>query len=414
LNQQSHKKIIDKIAAIIHNQPLASAIHDAAASALRCPFIHIVDANNVWDVFNRSLDAAIRDIENHPRGKLFRRLIKYGPHHPDDPESLTSNSESTLSDPECGLCVQFIFSHMVNRFKGELAELLSIEPCLELIHKLINEALLPKGVNLYWGDMVRERRRIRTMSGEFNERWGSFTKGADGLIVGQTSSRGVNSGNVLKIYGVIEVKSMSLSKRKVLGQIDSHISRLDGGVKLEAMVWPPDRISLSSVLRIIVVPSTWKLSREWHSVKTDRGRKIVLPEPSEPRIQTRVERLRPNLWRIKLAWSQELLEQAAYEMTFWYMSQVGKHVYTKKSLPKGWEYMTPDEAGYNAIKMMLYHIPLRYISERQSRLAVKLYNVYSFGYPLGVDSKDMLWPEDFPDNNRNGSGHKIRTPIRSS
>jgi len=68
--------------------------------------------------------------------------------------------------------------------------------------------------------------------------------------------------------------------------------------------------------------------------------------------------------------------------------------------------MMPEEAGYNAIKMMLHYIPLRYISERQDRLAIRLYNVYSFGYPLGVDSKDILWPEDFPDNNGNTNGHK--------
>jgi hypothetical protein len=57
--------------------------------------------------------------------------------------------------------------------------------------------------------------------------------------------------------------------------------------------------------------------------------------------------------------------------------------------------MTPDEAGCNAIKMMLYYVPLRPIKPRQARLAVKLYNIYSFGYPLGVGSKSMLWPEDF-------------------
>jgi hypothetical protein len=399
LNRQSPKKTIEKIDSIIHNQPLASAIHKSVASALSCPFIYIFDGNSVWDMFKRSLDAAIRDIEEHPRGKLFRRLIEYGPHHPDDPESLTSDSECTLSDPECGLCVQFIFSHMVNRFKGELAELLSLEPCLELVHQLQNEGVLPKGVNLYWGDMVQERRRTRSIRGKLIARWGSFTKGADGLIIEQMSSQHVNSDYQLKIQGVIEVKSMPLSKKKVLAQINSHISRLNGGVKLRGMIWHNNQISFSSVLRIMVVPSTWKLSREWHSVKTNRGRKIVLPEPSEPQIQTRVEEMQPNFWKIILAWSQESLNQAAYEMTFWYMSQVGKHIYAEKSLPKRWEYMTPEEAGYNAIKMMLYYIPLRYITERQARLAIKLYNVYSFGYPLGIDSKDMLWPEDFLGNN---------------
>ena len=59
--------------------------------------------------------------------------------------------------------------------------------------------------------------------------------------------------------------------------------------------------------------------------------------------------------------------------------------------------MTPEQAGYNAIKMMLYYMSLRYISRRQELRATKLYNVYFFGYPLGVDSKVMLWSEDLPD-----------------
>jgi hypothetical protein len=58
--------------------------------------------------------------------------------------------------------------------------------------------------------------------------------------------------------------------------------------------------------------------------------------------------------------------------------------------------MSPAEAGYNAIKQMLYYMPLRrrFLSKRKTGLAVRLYNVYSFGYPLGIDSKKMLWPED--------------------
>lgn len=60
--------------------------------------------------------------------------------------------------------------------------------------------------------------------------------------------------------------------------------------------------------------------------------------------------------------------------------------------------MAPEEAGYNAIKMMLYYILLRRLSKRAERLATRLYNVYCFGYPLGVDSDEMLWPEDIRAN----------------
>lgn len=333
------------------------------------------------------MDAAIRDIEKHPRGKLFQRLIEHGPHHPDDPESMTSDGEGVLSDPECGSCVEFIFSHMVNRFKGELAELLAIEHCINLA----NQLQLPDDIKLYMGDMVQERIRISAVKTGYVTRWGNFTKGADGLIVAESK-------NKLVIHVVIEIKSMNLTMKKALTQIERHIVRLNGGVKLGERIWHPKQICYSNVHRIVVVPSTWKLSREWQSIETDQGRTLVFPETEDPLIQTAVEKLQSDVWRIKLAWSQEALEQAAYEMTFWYMSQVGKHIYSRKDLPKEWEDMTPEEAGYNAIKMMLYYLPLRYLSQRQTRLATKLYNVYSFGYPLGVDSKKMLWPEDFPGN----------------
>ncbi len=395
----------EKIASMIGNRVLASAIRRSVASSLGCPFVHLVDGKTVQDIFERSLDAAIRDIEEHPRGKLFRRLIEYGPHNPDEPKALTSDGETTLSDHECGSCVEFIYSHMVNRFKGELAELLALEPCVALIHRFKQERHLPSGVHLYWGEMVQERRRTRKASVEKRIRWAAFTKGADGLLVGQVRIQQGEPQSLLRIHGIVEVKSMARSKRKVLEQINSHIMRLNGGVKLGIREWSPDDVALfkntkkddPGLIHIMVIPSTWKLSRKWRSVENDNGRTIILPELSEPPVRTRVEELEPNLWKITLAWSQEAISQAAYEMTFWYMSQVGRHVYTKKSKPKGWEHMTPEKAGYNAIKMMLYYIPLRYISKRQERLAIRLYNVYCFGYPLGIDSKEMLWPEDFPD-----------------
>ncbi len=384
-----------KIASVIGNPFLASAIHKSISLALGNPFVHVVTGKTVWDIFKHTLDAAIRDIEKHPRGKLFRRLIEYGLHNPDEPKALVSDEKTTLSDPECGICVEFIYSHMVNRFKGELAELLAIELCIILIQQLQNKGHLHPKVHLYWGEMIQERRRRPHL--KVNTMWGGFTKGADGLLIKQLSRRNIEVNNKYRIRGIFEVKSMRQNNNKVLEQITRHIKRLNGGVKLGEKEYSQHDLEVkSNMLRFIVTPSTWKLSRIWKSVITEKGRKIVLSEPEQPLIQKSPEKLDVNTWGITLLWSQEAIEQAAYEMTFWYMSQVGKYIYSSKSLPKGWEYMTPEEAGYNAIKMMLYYIPLRYITERQHRLLTKLYNVYSFGYPLGVDSNEMLWPEDFP------------------
>lgn len=359
----------------------------------------------LWDIFNQSLDAAIRDIEDHPRGKLFRRLIEFGPHNPSESEILIDNKETTLSDSECGSCLEFIFSFMINRFKGELAELLALDPCIKLVQQLQQNGSLPSGNQFFWGDAIQERRKLRK-DNDVEMGWGNFTKGADALLVKQEKSPESKSQNRLKILGVFEVKSMMVSKRKVITQINRHVTRLYGGVKLAEKEWSSYNLNIppcgttekdeSDLLRVMIMPSIWKLSRNWFSVETEWGRSMEFPKPSDPPVQSEMIELEPNLWKIKLAWSQEALNQAAYEMTFWYMSQVGKRVYHTKKMPKDWENKTPEQAGYNAIKMMLYYILMSCSTKRHKRLATRLYNVYSFGYPLGVDSKVMLWPEDFP------------------
>ena len=384
--------VIFQIANIIHHEPLAHALYDSIRAALDTSEVVKLGAQSAWEVFEQSLKAAIRDIESHPRGQLLRRLIEYGPLNPDDPQAEPTDGQTTLSDFECAQCVEFIFSHMINRFKGELAELLAIQPCLELARHLQSENILPSNITFYMGDMVGERRQLKTGSGDTEVRWGGFTKGADGLMVvrGQKGSE-----NSLTICGVIEVKSMRLSKRRLVAQINQHIARLAGGVRLDAQLWEPEHIRIESPLQVMVIPSTWRLNRSWQMVPTDNGDMLVLPKPEESPITTQTEQVGPRAYKIRLAWSQEALNQAAYAMTFWYMSQIGKFIYASKDLPPEWSDMTPAEAGYNAIKMMLYYMPLRYLPKRQELLAIKLYNVYSFGYPLGIDAKDMLWPEDF-------------------
>src|SRR5215213_5272137 len=378
---------VDRMARIFGNRKLAEAIYQSIDVALKSSYVQLAGGKSVWDIFERSLKAAIREIENHPRGELFRRLIEFGP-HTDGPEVVESDNKTLLSDPECGSCVDFIYSHMVNRFKGELAELLALEPCINLIDELKQRGHISSGVRLFWGDLIQEK-NIKSESEESTTSWGHFTKGADGLlaeIVGKVQES-------IEVQGIVEVKSMHRSAKKIISQINSHIARLGGGIRLGTDSWTPENITFTRLARVMILPSTWKISREWRIVKTDRGSTLVFPEPSDPPTKTKVQEIESDLWKITLAWSQEVLSEAAFEMTFWYMSQVGRNVYSKKEMPKTWSYMTPEEAGYNAIKQALFFIPTRYISERQMRLAVKLYNIYGYGYPLGSDARNIASPK---------------------
>ena len=395
------QETIENISSFIFNFPMAESLFQSIESGLRKQAVHFAGGDTVWDVFKHSLDAAIKDIEDDPRGVLFKRLIRYGPHTDTDSHALTGDSKTILSDPEWGKCVEFIFSYMINRFKGELAELLGIQPCLELVEKLKKENRLPGDVHVYWGDAIRQYSRIKGKNDKNHPIWGRPVKGADGLLVEYIPGPEPGSKKKVKIHGIVEIKSMTVSKRKVLEQIDRHALRLSGGLELLKYNFSGENVEIAStgLVKIMIIPSNWKLSREFHfEDDNDGSRKMVFPEHGHPGINNEIIELGPGFFRITLAWSKEALEQGGYEMTYGYMAEVGQHVYSNpgEELPEAWKGMSPAEAGYNAIKQSLYYMPLRgrFLSERKTNLAIRLYNVYSFGYPLGIDSKKMLWPED--------------------
>lgn len=381
---------VDKIAPILGRRPIAKAVCRSISAGLNTSGVHLVKGTSEWDIFDASLQGAIRDIEEHDRGILLKRLIEFGPHDPGKRRVVRSDGKTLLSDPECELAVNFIFYHMVNRFKGELAELLAIEPCLLLMQRMRNENRLSSSTQLYWGDVIGERRRL---SGAHNS-FGAFTKGADGLLVNE-QHRAV--GSTLEVEAIVEVKSMRVAKKRLHRQLAHHRSRLRGGLRLADHEYAARQVECDRdhVTSIAVLPARWKLDRRSRYVKTDTGKHLEFWELDEPPVDTEYANLGARSREITLAWSEEAIEQAAFEMTYWYMSQVGEHIYSKKPLPKGWEAMTPLDAGYNAIKNALYYFPLRPLPESKARRAIKLYNVYGFGYPRGAESKGMLWPEDF-------------------
>src|SRR4051812_1997968 len=109
-------KTVRKIAKIVSNQPLAGAIYRSVNAGIRSGSAYIAKEGTVWDVFQHSLNGAIRDINEHQRGKLFQRLLEYGVNRSEDSEFLFSDGKTILSDPEWRSCVDFIYSHMITRF----------------------------------------------------------------------------------------------------------------------------------------------------------------------------------------------------------------------------------------------------------------------------------------------------------
>ncbi len=338
-------------------------------------------------IFHQALETAICDIESHPRGDLFQEFLRKGPY--ENTGAIPSNLyKHRLSDEQTASVITFVYSHMVNCFKGAVAELLAAVPCCRILKRLKSEGLLAENAKLYVGDVVGVHRPNHK----------GILKGADLHILIEESHRYVT------VAGVAEVKSYFKSAKSLTKQLNGHVSRTRNGLLLGNVDYSPKQVRIgygkkSQIVRITVLPDNWKLPRSFRFEPTGNNR-LLLVDPGFPQKQENlIIRIRDDDWQITLKWSKEALAAAAYEMTFWYMRKIGEVIYSN-GVPEEWAEMTPAEAGSNAAKMMLYYSILRCRTERESQRAIALYNSYGFGYALGMNFKnaagkrEMLWPED--------------------
>ncbi len=369
---------------------LAKDVESALQAALRGGAV-FPDAREPLAIFRQSLTASIRDIESHPRGRRFQEFLLKGPFE-DVGQIPTDLVAHRLSDGDCAAAITFIYSHMVNCFKGAVAELLAAEPCLHLLRRLQQEGELPPNARLYAGDSVAIHRT----------RGKGFLKGADQyILIEGKKPEGVSN---MTLAGLTEVKSYFQSESRLRKQLDQHRRRAKRGLQVLGIDYPAEKVNVGygkdqRVVRIAVLPSDWKLPRSFQ-FKDSVGARALHVDPGEPpQNDDEITHISNDEWRITLRWSKEALAQAAYEMTFWYMEKIGEVVYSE-CVPKNWEEMTPAEAGRNAAKMMLYYAILRCRTIREQQRAIAVYNTYGFGYALGMSYKnaqgrrEMLWPQD--------------------
>ncbi|MFH1313192.1 MAG: hypothetical protein ABIJ00_08175 [Candidatus Eisenbacteria bacterium] len=342
-------------------------------------------------IFRQALADSIRNIESHPRGRLFQEFLLKGPY--EDVGEIPAESVShRLSDADCAAAITFIYSHMVDCFKGAVTELLATKPCSALLRRLQKEGGLPPNARLYVGDSVAVHKA----------RGKGLLKGADQHIVIEEGGSGWASR--ITVAGLTEVKSYVRSQSRLREQIDKHLLRAKRGLRVIGVDYPAEKVNAGygkdgRILRIAVLPSTWRLPRSFRFEDSKGGRTLHVDPGKPQRKEDEIKQIDSNEWRITLRWSKEALAEAAYEMTFWYMEKIGEVIYSECK-PKGWEEMTPAQAGRNAAKMMLYYAILRCRTTREEQRAVALYNTYGYGYAIGMNyrnaegRREMLWPQD--------------------
>ena len=67
------------------------------------------------------------------------------------------SEQGDLTVKQIGHCLDFIMSHMITTFQGDLAEFLSVKICADAIDVRKREGRLPLNATLVWGGDIRER-----------------------------------------------------------------------------------------------------------------------------------------------------------------------------------------------------------------------------------------------------------------
>ncbi|QQR72941.1 MAG: hypothetical protein IPJ17_15810 [Holophagales bacterium] len=345
------------------------------------------------DLFRSAVARAIRAIHAKDADGLMPQFLAKGPYF-DAGEIPQERMADFLSDESVAAAIRFIHSSAINSFQGALAELLAVGPVCAIVERVFGS----NSPRVFCGDTVLARK----------PRIGSWGKAADLHLL---DVQGEGTLAEAFVRGVVEVKSYITTPEKLRFQVAQHLKRPSRGLLVQGHEISMERVRPdpkgSPPIEIMVVPSDWALSRE---ICFDRdGDRIFLAQVPviPPQELDRIEMLEEGRWLVTLRWSQEALASVAYEMTFWYLGQLGQLAYGEDR-PRGWEDLPPEEAGREAAKMMLYYSILRARTTREASRAIALFNSYGFGYALGahfVDHKGTrqeLFFEDLEQIAQNG------------
>lgn len=211
---------------------------------------------------------------------------------------------SRLRDGEVIRLFEFIYSSMVNKFKGELGEVLA-RPSL-----LAFQRMLPQTPELVLGPEIASRQSRR--NGWYPAADALYCLGGDGGI---------------EIVAVAEVKSKATPLADMRQQVESNILRLRRGMRLRGAEIPPDsiRVRTRNGASIPIARADGAIAREIETLMVIPLRAATSEVP--------VPHSEAPVWLAELPWRQNDITEAAYRLMSWYFSRVGPKVFYHRAAP---------------------------------------------------------------------------------
>lgn len=274
-----------------------------------------------WQAFEKTTRDLTRKLEQDPIAS--ERLLRF------------VTASHGLKNAEIRSALEYIYSHLVNKYQGALGEFLAARELSVWLSERVAREELGIEILLATGADILERSTDRTST-----RW---LKGADGLLL-----VGDDDLENLFIAGVVEIKSFSTKLGAISRQLEAHVSRLQHGLRLGSHFYPPERLA----------PVWWHKKQGWQIGTEEADWRRILRILVSPRSRSIPEYggQIPSLYHhIALPVSKPTLAATAYELTVRFLEGIGATAYATSS---PWPEMTPEEASYNAAKEALYHILL--------------------------------------------------------
>lgn len=304
-----------------------------------------------------------RDFESHPLRDQFIQLLQ---------------DERELLDDQIPPLVEYLYSSVVNNFKGEIAELLA----RPVIHRYARRFTFPVALISGWKIAEPKLRSNRLV----------WAKGADGLLVAD--------GDRLGIAAVIEIKSYRLNTEEMALQARKHVNRLRRGLRIDDLALAGDAYDF------IVGGDGSRVPAAEASAVIDVA-SLCIRTPATP--QTRATLSDGMMAVAELPFTKFELSKAAFAMAEWFLARLGPIVYHLPGDPRPstvlsrWPDAPLDDAGRWGTREAFHHMAVRleryrvrHDSSRTRRALSRtywLYNAMGWGYENARGDR-MVWGED--------------------
>ena len=303
-----------------------------------------------------------RDFDSHPLRDQFIQLLQ---------------DERELLDGQIPPLVEYLYSSVVNNFKGEIAELLA----RTVVRRFARRLGFPVTFISGW-----EIAEPKLDAGRL-----IWAKGADGLLV--------VDGERLGIAAVIEIKSYRANPEKMAGQVRTHVNRLRQGLRVDRRELPPGAYDF-----VLLDGSRGSAAEARPAAEVASLR---IRTPSAPLFEAT---LTEGLSAVaELPFTKVELSKAAFAMTEWFLARLGPVVFHLPDDPRPGTVITrwPEDplepAGRWATLEAFFHMASRLELYRQrndssrTRRALRntywLYNAMSWGYE-NARGDQMVWGDD--------------------